>query len=524
MLAAASFAATRMPKCFLAFFVAHFCFGTFSARAQELTPQSYGARGDYAAGGEGIPQLFDGQTATKWLDFSSASWVSITFASAKSVSSYSITSANDAPERDPISWTLSGSNDGTNWTTIETRSAQSWGGRFLTRVFNLAIASDSYTHFRFDLQCTSGPLIQLAELKLFGSSGSDLGNLLTPLSYAARGDYAAGGEGIVQLFDGQTSTKWLDQTNVTWIKVIYASPVLLRSYFLTSANDYPGRDPGSWTLYGSNDGVSWTMIETRSGQSWSNRFLPRLFTLSAPAAYTQFRFDLQAISEPLTQLAEMELYGTASASGAPVVTTQPVSVSVMAGQPASFSVQASGSGLGYQWRKNGAPISGAIASTFAIAAVGAVDAGNYSVVVSNASGSVVSAAASLNVTTNQSPAVVLTAPTQNSDFTLPVVMTLTAAASDPDGSISKVEFFNEATKLGEDATAPYGLSWSPDAPGTAILTAKATDNQGAITSSTAVSVRLLPSLPYIADFEASEGYALGSLNNQKGWSVTAGSA
>ena len=52
--------------------------------------------------------------------------------------------------------------------------------------------------------------------------------------------------------------------------------------------------------------------------------------------------------------------------------------------------------------------------------------------------------------------------------------------------MAKVEFFNGATKLGEDTTAPYSFTWSGVAPGTYTLTARATDNLGGTTTSAAV--------------------------------------
>ena len=84
---------------------------------------------------------------------------------------------------------------------------------------------------------------------------------------------------------------------------------------------------------------------------------------------------------------------------APSITTQPVKLSVVAGKTATFSVVATGSAtLAYQWKKNGADISGATSSTYAIPATTPADSGDYSVVVTNSAGTVTSAAASLTVT------------------------------------------------------------------------------------------------------------------------------
>jgi hypothetical protein len=125
---------------------------------------------------------------------------------------------------------------------------------------------------------------------------------------------------------------------------------------------------------------------------------------------------------------------------------------------------------------------------------------------------------------NLPPVVLLTAPAPYSVFDLTAIVALQAIAGDPDGTVSKVEFFNGATKLAETSNPPYHFDWTPTSPGSAILMARATDNLGAFTDSAPIGIQLRPTLPYLADFEAAEGYTLGSLDNQLGWTVTAGSA
>lgn len=89
---------------------------------------------------------------------------------------------------------------------------------------------------------------------------------------------------------------------------------------------------------------------------------------------------------------------------------------------------------------------------------------------------------------NVAPTVQLTAPANNASFTAPATISITANAADSDGNIAKVEFYNGANKLGEDATAPYAYSWAGVTAGTYTLTAKATDNDGAVTTSTSVTI------------------------------------
>jgi chitinase/chitodextrinase len=88
---------------------------------------------------------------------------------------------------------------------------------------------------------------------------------------------------------------------------------------------------------------------------------------------------------------------------------------------------------------------------------------------------------------NNSPVASITSPTNNATFTAPASITINASATD-DGSITKVEFFQGTTKLGEDFSTPYSFSWGNVGAGTYSLTVKATDNLGATTTSSAVSV------------------------------------
>jgi len=92
-------------------------------------------------------------------------------------------------------------------------------------------------------------------------------------------------------------------------------------------------------------------------------------------------------------------YQAVTGTLAPVITTQPVRLEVLAGHSATFNVVATGSGqLTYQWQKNGAPISGAVSPSYTSPAVLATDDGSvFAVMVSNAYGSVTSSPALLSV-------------------------------------------------------------------------------------------------------------------------------
>ncbi|MBI2514185.1 MAG: putative Ig domain-containing protein [Opitutae bacterium] len=99
----------------------------------------------------------------------------------------------------------------------------------------------------------------------------------------------------------------------------------------------------------------------------------------------------------------MVLRSTADDTG-PAITSQPASVAATLGNSYSFAVAADGpTPLSYQWRKNGAAISGQTSATLWLYYVDASTAGSYDVVVSNHVGSVTSAAATLTIATTGGP-------------------------------------------------------------------------------------------------------------------------
>lgn len=124
-------------------------------------------------------------------------------------------------------------------------------------------------------------------------------------------------------------------------------------------------------------------------------------------------FPMKATSRWIARIALAGLMAALSACGggggggnatppppavSPSITAQPQAKTVVAGQPASFSVTASGTApLSYQWRKDGNAIAAATSSSFSITSAQVTDAGAYSVVVSNSSGTATSADATLAV-------------------------------------------------------------------------------------------------------------------------------
>jgi plastocyanin len=89
---------------------------------------------------------------------------------------------------------------------------------------------------------------------------------------------------------------------------------------------------------------------------------------------------------------------------------------------------------------------------------------------------------------NVPPSVSLTNPVNGTHFFAPATFTLGARASDSDGTVANVQFFNGVNLLGSDASNPYSLTISNAAVGTYQLTAQAVDNASARATSSVVTV------------------------------------
>lgn len=119
---------------------------------------------------------------------------------------------------------------------------------------------------------------------------------------------------------------------------------------------------------------------------------------AVPATCTGALFSAVASNGVLPNATSNNAALTVNVPMPPVITVQPANQSVITDATATFSVMATGPALTYQWKKNGANITGATAAMYSTPAVTFVDNGAlYTVVVTNADGTVTSSAAALSL-------------------------------------------------------------------------------------------------------------------------------
>jgi hypothetical protein len=132
-------------------------------------------------GAEQVPNAIDNNVLTKFLDFNAADGdagfsgpVGFTVKStvgASVITGLALTSANDAPERDPVDYKLEGSNDGTTFTLISEGAVPAFAKRFTRQVINFANTA-AYNSYRFTVTNVANNAtansMQIAEVEFLG--------------------------------------------------------------------------------------------------------------------------------------------------------------------------------------------------------------------------------------------------------------------------------------------------------------------------------------------------------------------
>lgn len=265
---------------------------------------------------EGVANAIDNQP-TKYLNFDrlNTGFTVKPTVGATVVLGLSLTSANDAPERDPASFLLSGSNDGINFSQFASGNIPVFTNRFQKQTF-LFSNPRAYLHYRLIFPLVRGPggnSMQISEVELLGFPTSLLRDVTRPGDrIIPTSGNSPGSEGVMNAIDDQP-TKYLnfDRLNTGFAVTPSSGPSLVNGITLTSANDAPERDPSTYTLEGSLDGVNFAPITTGS-VSFASRFNKQSIFFQNNRAFRTYRLIFPTVAGPggnSMQIAEVELLG-----------------------------------------------------------------------------------------------------------------------------------------------------------------------------------------------------------------------
>jgi predicted alpha-1,2-mannosidase len=122
--------------------------------------------------GQMAAEAFDNNfTTSKWIAATTTAWIQYQFGGGNAyvVTRYTLTSGNDIPGRDPKNWQFQGSNDGTAWTTVDTRTGITFAQRLMTQSFTFT-NSTAYKYYRVNITLNNGDAKTcLEEVEMFSN-------------------------------------------------------------------------------------------------------------------------------------------------------------------------------------------------------------------------------------------------------------------------------------------------------------------------------------------------------------------
>jgi hypothetical protein len=151
------------------------CYSTVASASSDNPPNETAA------------MAFDGLTSTKWFNANAGptGWLRLSFGGVpQTVVRYDLTSANDVPGRDPKNWQFQGSQNGTTWTTLDTRAGETFPSRYQTKQYPISNTT-AYAYYRLNITANNGDPsgVQLAEMTF--TYGAATPTSLVPIQFAA---------------------------------------------------------------------------------------------------------------------------------------------------------------------------------------------------------------------------------------------------------------------------------------------------------------------------------------------------
>ncbi|MBO4840126.1 MAG: discoidin domain-containing protein [Bacteroidaceae bacterium] len=267
---------------------------------------------------EGPAMICDGDVSTKWCidEPENMPYTIILDAGAPTdFAEYGFVTGNDTqdyPDRNPVTWRVSGSNDKQNWTTIDTQENDRTLRDENEQEYRFKPAKKGqFRYYRFEfLKMADGSRIQLSEINLH-----KVGRTAIKTTFVS--GPGNGKEGAAMVSDGFFYTKWcIDEPSKMPYSIVLdaGTSTAITEYGLVTGDDshtYSGRNPRNWKVMGSNDKSNWKQLsEVKNDRSMrdENEQEYRFRVKNAPAfRYYKFVFE-KPWEDTRIQLAEIKLY------------------------------------------------------------------------------------------------------------------------------------------------------------------------------------------------------------------------
>ena len=269
--------------------------------------------------GEGPAMVCDGRYDTKWCVDSPRQMpytIVLDAGEETSFAEYGFVTGDDTqsyPDRNPVTWRVSGSNDKQNWTLLDDqKNNRSIGDENEQEYCFQPTFKGKYRYYRFEfIRMAGSTRIQLSEINLHKTAKT-----------AVKATFVSGSgndakEGAAMVCDGRLFTKWCidDPRQMPYSVVLDAGEKMpVSEYgFVTGGDTHSYRDriPVTLRVSGSNDKQSWTTLDE---QKLNRRMRDEneqeyRFKVSSPADFRYYRFEFIRMTDATRlQLSEIKLY------------------------------------------------------------------------------------------------------------------------------------------------------------------------------------------------------------------------
>lgn len=302
----------------------------------------------YPDPGEAPAKVLDATAGTKYLNFGkeNSGFIVTPAAGAAAVQSFTLTTANDAVARDPLTWMLWGTNDAIisgdnstglaeNWTLLGSGTVALPDDRMVVGPVVSVANSTAYSSYKMMYPTLKNAAatnsMQVADVAFYqtpdatGSSILSLSDVILAV-HAGQDSTYPGAESPSKLIDGLADTKYLNfgQNNSGFIVTPSKGSTMVQGFQITTANDSPERDPATWILYGTNDPIAsgdntegtaenWTLIDSGEILLPAERLtLGDLVAVDNAAFFASYKLLFPTVKDAganSMQIAEVQFYG-----------------------------------------------------------------------------------------------------------------------------------------------------------------------------------------------------------------------
>lgn|GEM_PF-2663876 len=259
--------------------------------------------------------------ATGWRGLGATNqWLRYDFPTSKAIAKYSI--ATWTPTRSVKSWTFEGSNDGTIWEVLDTRTnITTWVAGVKQEFIVDSSKVKSYKMYRINCSVNNGDAsyTDISELEMFErlysnkfliSSEDEIHSIVsykgtTTAIPVMTSDTVPSGKAFAKSFYNASYAPWkafngIDDVEgyaslsgsggIGYLGYEFQNAISVYKYVVRSnGSGYLDRMPRNWTFEGSNDGVNWNVLDTQTNQTWTTQYTDKIYLLDAPFHYMQFK-------------------------------------------------------------------------------------------------------------------------------------------------------------------------------------------------------------------------------------------